>query len=132
QGGNTMTEPERDAIRRTRRRPPPASAATTERRSRHYRVLKNPFQPWRVFSDDRVEALHNAALGVLENQGLKVLSAEARTRFRSAGASVDEATESVRIDRSLVADCLARAPRQITLHSRNPMRHVPLGGTSLA
>ncbi len=127
-----MTEPERDTIRRSRRRPSPASTSTPESRSRHYRTLKNPFQPWRVFSDDRVEALHHAALGILETQGLKVLSADARTRFRTAGATVDEATESVRIDRGLVAACLARAPRQITLHSRNPARHVALDGTSLA
>ena len=127
-----MTEPERDAIRRSRRRPSPASTATPDNRSRHYRSLKNRFQPWRIFSDDRVEALHDAALGVLENQGIKVLSADARTRFRSAGATVDEATESVRIDRGLVAECLARAPREITLHSRNPARHVCLDGTSLA
>jgi trimethylamine--corrinoid protein Co-methyltransferase len=127
-----MTEPERETMRRSRRRPSPASIPTTDSRSRHYRTLKNPFQPWRVFSEDRVEALHHAALGVLENQGLKVLSADARTRFRSAGATVDEATENVRIDRGLVAACLARAPREITLHSRNPARHVSLGGPSLA
>src|SRR5579862_3048215 len=125
-----MTEPERDSMRRARRRPGPASTSPADSRSRHYRVLKNRFQPWRVFSDDRVEALHNAALGVLENLGLKVLSADARMRFRSAGATVDEATESVRIDRGLVAACIARAPRQITLHSRNPARHVCLDGTS--
>jgi trimethylamine--corrinoid protein Co-methyltransferase len=85
-----------------------------------------------VFSDDRVEALHNAALGILEEQGLKVLSAGARTRFRLAGATVDEATQIVRIDRGLVAECMARAPRRIKLHSRNPARHVALDGTSLS
>jgi len=127
-----MTEPERDSIRRTRRRPAPAGTVTTDNRSRRYRTLQNPFQPWRVFSDDRVEALHAAALGILENQGLKVLSADARARFRLAGATVEEATESVRIDRGLVDACLARAPRQITLHSRNPARHVSLDGNSLA
>jgi trimethylamine--corrinoid protein Co-methyltransferase len=31
-----------------------------------------------------------------------------------------------------VAECLARAPRQITLRSRNPSRHVPLEGTALS
>jgi len=85
-----------------------------------------------VFSDDRVEALHNAALGILEEQGLKVLSAGARTRYRLAGATVDESTELVRIDRGLVAECLTRAPRQIKLHSRNPARNVSLDGTALA
>src|SRR5262249_47612366 len=80
----------------------------------------------RVFSDDRVEALHEAALTLLETQGLKVLSKEALARYRSAGATVDDSTETVRIDRGLVAESLAHAPRSIKLHSRNPARHVSL------
>jgi trimethylamine--corrinoid protein Co-methyltransferase len=102
------------------------SAQPTDSRSRRYRELKVPFVPWRVFSEDRVEALHNAALTILETQGLKVLSKEALARYRSAGATVDDSAETVRIDRGLVAQCLAQAPRSITLHSRNPARHVSL------
>jgi trimethylamine--corrinoid protein Co-methyltransferase len=127
-----MSEENRENTRRTRRRPSTVSTPTADNRSRLYRTLRNPFEPWRVFSDDRVEALHNAALGILEEQGLKVLSAGARTRYRLAGATVDEATETVRIDRGLVAECLAGAPRRIKLHSRNPAREVALDGTSLA
>src|SRR5579871_3787076 len=123
-----MTEPTRP-----RRRPPPAvSTSSADTRSRHYRSLRVPFPPWRVFSDDRVEALHHAALGVLEEQGLKVLSAAARARFRAAGVTVHEESETVRIDRGLVASCLATAPRSITLHSRNPLRNVPLEGNALS
>ena len=127
-----MNEENRDAVRRTRRRPPTMSTSATESRSRRYRELRVPFAPWRVFSDDRVEALHSAALGILEEQGLKVLSEGARTRYRLAGATVDEATQMVRIDRGLVAECLSRAPRRIKLHSRNPARNVALDGNSLA
>ncbi|MFL6603501.1 MAG: trimethylamine methyltransferase family protein [Steroidobacteraceae bacterium] len=127
-----MSDQDPNTGRRTRRRPPTASTPVADNRSRQYRELRVPFQPWRVFSDDRVEALHKAALGILEEQGLKVLSADARTRFRSAGATVDDSTEMVRIDRGLVAECLARAPREIKLHSRNPARNVSLDGTSLA
>lgn len=124
-----MTEPSRE---RPRRRPPAnASPSTADGRSRRYRSLRNPFPPWRVFSDDRVEALHQAALGLLEEQGLKVLSADARARYRAAGATVDEGTQSVQIDRGLVARSLAQAPRKITLHSRNPERHVTLDGTAI-
>jgi trimethylamine--corrinoid protein Co-methyltransferase len=122
---------EQEGVRRARRRPSAAAGPAADNRSRHYRVLKNPFQPWRVFSDDRVEALHNAALGILEEQGLKVLSAAARTRYRLAGATVDDSTEMVRIDRGLVSECLARAPRQIELYSRNPARKVTLDSTAL-
>ena len=126
-----MTEPSRDTPR-ARRRAPPAAASAADGRSRLYRTLRNPFQPWRVFSDDRVEALHLAALGILEEQGIKVLSADARARFRRAGATVDEATQLVCIDRGLVARSLASAPAKITLHSRNPARHVVLDGTALS
>ena len=108
------------------------STSAPESRSRRYRELRNPFQPWRVFSDDRVEALHTAALGILEQQGLKVLSEGARTRYRLAGATVDEATQMVHIDRGLVAESLAHAPHRIKLHSRNPARNVALDTNSLA
>jgi trimethylamine:corrinoid methyltransferase-like protein len=40
---------------RSRRRPPPD-------RSLRYRHLENPFEPLRVFSDDQVAAIHDAAL----------------------------------------------------------------------
>jgi trimethylamine--corrinoid protein Co-methyltransferase len=35
-------------------------------------VLKNPFEPQSIFSEDRVEAIHQAALDVLQNLGIKV------------------------------------------------------------
>lgn len=127
-----MSEQDPNPGRRTRRRPSSVPTSVAEDRSAQYRELRVPFEPWRVFSDDRVEALHNAALGILEEQGLKVLSAGARSRFRLAGATVDDSTEMVRIDRGLVAECITRAPRRIKLHSRNPARHVSLDGTSLA
>ncbi len=75
-----------------------------------YRHLRNPFAPARVFSDDQVAALHEAALAILETQGMKVLSADARSRFQNAGATIDEATQMVRLDRGLVAASLATAP----------------------
>src|SRR5882762_6180328 len=101
-----MSEQDPNPGRRTRRRPSTVSTSVAENRSAQYRELRVPFQPWRVFSDDRVEALHNAALGILEEQGLKVLSAGARTRYRLAGATVDDATQFVHIDRGLVAESL--------------------------
>ncbi len=126
-----MSEQESENRRRVRRRPSTGATPAADNRSLRYRELRTPFEPWRVFSDDRVQALHNTALGILEEQGVKVLSSDARARFRLAGAMVDDSTETVRIDRGLVAECLARAPRKIKLHSRNPARHVSLDGTAL-
>ena len=59
---------------------------------------------------------------------MKVLSADARKLYRSAGAQVDEATQIVRLDRGLVGASLATAPRDITLHTVDPQRNVPLVG----
>jgi trimethylamine--corrinoid protein Co-methyltransferase len=55
-------------------------------RTRAYRHLRNPFEPLKVFSDDQVAAIHEAALVILETQGIKVLSADDRILFRGAGA----------------------------------------------
>ncbi len=126
-----MTDTLSEAARHRRRRPAAPSAPAIARADR-YRQLQVPFTPWRVLSDDRVAALHATALELLEEQGVKVLSAVARQRYRAGGALVDDDTGMVRIDRGLVAGCLALAPRQITLHARNPARHVPLDGAALA
>lgn len=101
-------------------------------RSQAYRRLVNPYLPMRVFSDDEVEAIHHSALSIIENQGMKVLSAAARERFSGGGARRDEATQIIRLDRALVAECLRKAPREITLYSSNPQRDVPLSGRALA
>jgi trimethylamine--corrinoid protein Co-methyltransferase len=82
-----------------------------------YRHLRNPFTPMKVFSDDQVAAIHEAALSMLETQGMKVLSPDARLRYAKAGASVDEPAQMVRLDRGLVAAALATTPSDVTLHA---------------
>jgi trimethylamine---corrinoid protein Co-methyltransferase len=127
-----MTDPIESGGRRRRR---PAAGENTHAifdRSGAYRHLRNPFTPLKVFSDDQVAAMHDAALVMLETQGMKVLSADARRLYREAGATVDEASNIVRIDRDLVAISLASAPREITLHSVDPLRHVPLSDNHVA
>jgi trimethylamine---corrinoid protein Co-methyltransferase len=114
---------------RSRRRPTvevPVSA-----RSVRYRTLRRPYQPWQILSQDRVEALHDAALTLLEETGLKVLSARARTQYRRAGCAVDDETQMVRIDRALVAAAIASAPRSIALRARHAERHVLLDEQAL-
>jgi trimethylamine--corrinoid protein Co-methyltransferase len=85
-----------------------------------------------VFSDDQVGAMHEAALSLLETQGMKVLSADARVRYANAGALVDETTQMVRLDRGLVSAALATTPKEVTLHAVDPGRHVPLSNGCVA
>src|SRR3984957_10202156 len=128
-----MKQPDETVGRRSRRRPSSADVShAVFDRTRPYRHLRNPFTPMKVFSDDQVAALHEAALVILETQGMKVLSADARVLYRTAGAEVDEATQIVRLPRGLVAASLATAPHDITLHAVDPQRHVPLSNECVA
>src|ERR1700736_6274065 len=113
-----MKQPDETLGRRNRRRPSSADVShAVFDRTPTYRHLRNPFAPMKVFSDDQVAAVHNAALVILETQGMKVLSADARVLYRKAGAEVDETTLMVRLPRALVGASLATAPRDITLHA---------------
>ncbi|MEJ6392046.1 trimethylamine methyltransferase family protein [Gymnodinialimonas sp. 2305UL16-5] len=80
-------------------------------RAPNYRHLKNPFPPMQVFSSDRIEAIHEAALDVLERLGIKLLLPQARQIFAASGARVDG--DMVHIGREIVEAALATAPRKI-------------------
>src|SRR5580693_1456627 len=84
-------------------------------RSTRYRNLVNPFEPIRIFSDDQVEAMHLAALDILERQGMRVLSARGRAVLAAGGAAVDEASQMVRLERALVSTALASIPAEAPL-----------------
>ncbi|WP_299617925.1 trimethylamine methyltransferase family protein [Pelagibius sp.] len=101
-------------------------------RTRHYRQLVNPLLHQPAFSDDRVAAIHETALRVLEELGIKVLHAGAREHFRKAGAAVDESSLMVRLDRGLIAQALESAPGLVELQGATPDRRVLLGGKHLA
>jgi trimethylamine--corrinoid protein Co-methyltransferase len=105
-----------------------ATAAAAGSRSSRYRNLTNPFVPTRIFSDDQVESLHQTALAMLENQGMRVLSPRGRAAFAAAGAQVDESTHMVQLDRGLVAKALATVPPEANLIARNPQRSCRVGG----
>lgn len=115
-----------------RRQAAPDNAGNAPRRSHRYRHLINPLARQPGFSEDRLAAIHDAALRVLEELGIKVLHAEARRIFRSAGAAVDEDSLMVRLDRGLVAQCLASAPGVFDVKGAAPERDVTLGGDHIA
>jgi trimethylamine--corrinoid protein Co-methyltransferase len=123
-----MTERDEQAGRRRRRSSSADASHAIFDRTPSYRHLVNPFEPMRVFSDDQVAAIHAGALTILEQNGMRVLLPEARQVYARAGASVDEATQMVRIDRGLVTQSIATAPREITLHAKDPKRSMPMSG----
>ncbi|MCR9127630.1 MAG: trimethylamine methyltransferase family protein [Rhodobacteraceae bacterium] len=102
------------------------AASDTGKRSVDYRNLRNPFEPMALFSDDRIAALHGAALQGLEDLGIKVLLPEARALFRAGGAIVDDDSGMVRIGRDMVEAALDTAPKTIICRGGQPDRDVTL------
>lgn len=101
-----------------------AEAAETPQRQVDYRNLRNPFPPMAAFTEDRIEALHQASLTVLEEIGIKVLLPEARKLFQQGGARVDD--EMVYIGREMVEATLSTAPRSIVMKGAVPDRDITL------
>lgn len=93
---------------------------TRPARAVDYVNLRHPFTAQAVFSEDAVAALHDAALGLLEDQGMRILLPEARAILAGAGARV--ADEMVWIGRDLVQAALATAPRSWRMRAANPAR----------
>lgn len=79
----------------------------------------------RAVSDDQLEAIHRAALGVLRDIGMDFLHAGARQRWAAAGATVDDTR--VRLDPDLVTELVDVAPRSFTLHAPNPAHDLAIG-----
>lgn len=48
--------------------------------SGRYRRLQNPFEPLRVLSEDEIAHIHESALHILENDGMRVLLPEGGRR----------------------------------------------------
>ncbi|HVO47601.1 MAG TPA: trimethylamine methyltransferase family protein [Steroidobacteraceae bacterium] len=113
---------------RPRRRETQRHAAGGAERSIRYRNLINPFEPVRIFSDDQVESMHQAALGMLQRQGMRILSPRGRAVLAAAGAEVDETTQMVRLDPAMVEKALTTIPAEVDLIARNPARSCRVGG----
>jgi len=107
---------------------------STKSLKRHidYKHLKNPLIRQPAFSDDRVEAIHETALRVIEELGIRVLNDSARDYFKAAGAEIDSDSLMVKIDRSLVEQALESAPSEFVLHGATAESDVTLGGDNIA
>ncbi len=103
-------------MRRKKRRQHPKPLA----RQVNYRQLSHPFEPQVVFSNDEIENIHDTALRILEELGIRVLLAQAREIFTHAGARIDN--DMVFIGRDMVEAAIASTPKSIPLCAVNPQR----------
>lgn len=117
---------------RGRRRRGRADQASKPQRNCNYRQITNSLAFTEPFSDDQVAAIHQQALRVLQELGIRVLLPEGRSIFKQAGAKVDEETQMVFIGAEMVEAALASAPKSFTLRGApGADRDLPFGGRSL-
>jgi len=111
---------------RQRRRPARAARVTGELHQRPFGRVTRPYKPIEVLSADNVAALHETALKVLRDIGMRVLDDSAREHFRRAGAVIEG--DTVKLDPALVMERLSTVPQSFTLAARNPARSLFIGG----
>ena len=93
---------------------------------------RRAFKPTELLSKDELEAIHQASLTVLKEIGIDFLHQGAKAMLKDAGADVDPGSDRVRFDPALVESQIGKAPRQFTLHARNPARNLEIGGDHMA
>jgi trimethylamine---corrinoid protein Co-methyltransferase len=94
-----------------------------------YSQPKRTYPTIDVLSADQIQSIHQTALHVLSDIGMKVLDASARQKYKSAGADVSG--ETVRFDPALIMDTLKTVPSHFTLEARNPKHMLHFGGNDL-
>ena len=91
-------------------------------------VPLNPDTPTKPLSRDRVEAIHDGAMRVLEEIGIEFINPEAKDVLRNAGCSVATDSDNVRMDRDFVMEQVAKAPSEFTITPRTPEKRIHVGG----
>ena len=87
------------------------------------------YDPIRVLSEDHVDAIHQAALCLLAEQGMRVLNGRAIDLYRRAGARVDG--QMVYPDPGLIEGLLATVPRTFRIAARNRAKDLRFGGNDM-
>ena len=97
-----------------------------------WKIPVNPDRPTEPLSLEAVEAVHDAAMRVLEEIGIDFLHADARRILQDAGcevvADVANGGGRIRMDRAFVMEQVRKAPPQFTMTPRNPGKTVTIGG----
>ena len=84
-----------------------------------------------LLSADQIESIHRTSLRILEELGIEFMSSRALDVFARAGAQVDVATRTVRLERGLIEQALKTAPESFVLTPRNAQRRVVMGGNHI-
>ena len=94
-----------------------------------YRQLSHRLAAQSLYSQDKIAAIHNAALTGLEDIGITFALEEAQELFQQAGAVVDG--DHIRIGKDIVEAALASCPSSCQLKAPHPDFDRPYHQTSL-
>ncbi|MGB0506690.1 MAG: trimethylamine methyltransferase family protein [Pikeienuella sp.] len=95
-----------------------------------WQTIINTDHPTTPLRPDGVEAIHNAAMTVLEEVGCDFLNDESKDILRQAGCTVDG--ERVRMGRDFVMEMIGKAPTEFDITPRNRDRKITIGGDHMA
>lgn len=82
---------------------------------------------YRILSRGEINAVHSAAMEVLEKVGIVIQHDKALKKLAAAGATIDEKTKVVRIPEYLLNDTLQKCPRRHKLIARNHKYNLVIG-----
>ncbi len=97
-------------------------------------MIKRKFQPprslleFRVLSDGDIQRIHEAALEVMEEAGVRFPSKQALDILEAAGCKVDRETKVAKLPATLVMEMLRKAPAQFLLAGRDPKDDIFIDG----
>lgn len=79
-----------------------------------------------VLEKDEARRIHEAALTVLAEVGLRISSERAQSLLRSAGCTIDTGNRTVKIPEGLVNAAVRDCPKEFVLASRDGSRDIPI------
>ncbi len=95
------------------------------------RGIKNTLKPVPILPPQAEEDVHRASMQILSQHGVVFESDAALDLFEGHGMKIDRGEQRVFLDPEFVAEQVALAPSQFTIHARNPENNVVIGGDNL-
>lgn len=85
----------------------------------------------KILNEKEVEKIHQDALKILEDVGLRVESEKILKIYHDFGAEVDFKTKVVKIPHKIVEEALELVPHQVVLYGRRPEHTLDLAGDNV-
>jgi trimethylamine--corrinoid protein Co-methyltransferase len=89
----------------------------------------NNLPTYEMISEEGIELIHEKSLEILSDVGIDFYDDEAQAALKAHGVKM--VGDTAHFDREMVAEYVAKAPRQFTQQARNPDNNVVIGGNHI-